>query len=205
MGNVNAAGIWTPDETDNLNPEVWSQSMADSIQNGIGDRLNRQEQAIGLKAGIPQDTRVKFQNDVIAPYAVIGNGTSNFNQGMKFDGGVATVEVAGMYFITASAALSYWNGGGTDNTPENQNRSIALQIKHNGSDLNGCEVEASPTNWQTSQANAVVLCVPGDSLWVNWYSAGPGGSNPDPTTGAKTASNVALQSLSIVLITPVAV
>lgn len=202
MGNVNAAGIWTPDEGDNLNPEVWSSAMADSIQNGIGDRLTRQEQAIGLKAGIAQDTRVKFQDNVIAPYAILGNGTSNFNQGMKFDGGVATVEVAGMYLITAAAALSYW-GPGPDSTPENQNRSIALQIKHNGGDLVDCEVESSQVNWQTAQANAVVLCAVGDALWVNWYSAGPGG-NPDPTTGAKTANNVALQSLSIVLITPVA-
>jgi len=40
MGNVNAAGIWTPDADDNLDPEVWSAAMGDSIMNGIGERLN---------------------------------------------------------------------------------------------------------------------------------------------------------------------
>ena len=206
MGNVNAAGIWTPDADDNLDPEVWSAAMGDSIMNGIGERLNKQEQAIGCKAGIAPGTRVKFNTGIIAPYEILGNGTSNFIQGMTLTGGVVTVTVAGMYFITASAALDpYASSSLPYNAPENADRSIALQLKRNGADLAGCEVRADPNIWQTAQANAVVLCAVGDTLNVNWYSATAAGGDPDPTTGAQIANNTALQSLSIVLITPVAV
>jgi hypothetical protein len=202
MGNVNADGIWTPDEGDNLDPEVWSAAMGDSIMNGIGERVTRQEQAIGLKAGIAPLTRVKFENDLIAPFEITGSNGS-FVQGMELVGGIAEVSVAGMYFITAAASLNMWGGAG--GSPENENRTIAVQLKHNGGDLAGAEVTADASYWQTAQANCVALCSPGDTLHVNWYSASLTGDNPDPTPGAMIASNTSLQSLSIVLITPVGV
>lgn len=202
MGNVNAAGIWTPDEGDSLDPEVWSATMADSIMNGIGERLIRQELPIGLKASIQTGTRVKFMDGVIAPYEILGNGTGCFTSNIDFTGGIATIpeDGDGMYLITAASALAYW-GAGPDSAPENETRSIALQIKRNGTDLSGCEVEASEKVWQTAQANTVVICVPGDQISVNWYSAGPVSGPGD--TGAMIADNPALHSLSIVLITPI--
>jgi hypothetical protein len=202
MSNVNADGIVTPDEGNTLDPEVWSAAMADSISEGIGTRVTAQEQAIGLKAGIAPLTRVKFENDLIAPFEITGSNGS-FVQGMELNGGIAEVSVAGMYFITAAASLNMW--GGVGGSPENENRTIAVQLKHNGGDLAGAEVTADENYWQTAQANCVTLCAPGDTLHVNWYSAATTGDNPDPTAGAMIASNNALQSLSIVLVTPVAV
>ena len=204
MGNITASGIWTPDEGDNLDPEVWSAAMSASIENGIGVRLTRQEQAIGLKASIASGTRVKYSTGVIAPYAILGDGTSNFIQGLTIAGGVVPITIPGMYLITASAALAPYGSTATDSAPENVDRSIAIQLIHNGTELNGCEVAVAPLQWQTAQASGVVLCAAGDTLSVNWYSSGPAGT-PDPTIGARTASNTALQSLSIVLITPVAI
>jgi len=206
MGNVTTGGaaIWTPDEGDNLDSEVWSAAMAASIENGIGARVTAQEQAIGLKASIASGTRVKYSTGVIAPYAILGDGTSNFIQGLTIAGGVVPITIPGMYLITASAALAPYGSTATDSAPENVDRSIAIQLIHNGTELNGCEVAVGPLQWQTSQASGVVLCAAGDTLNVNWYSSGPAGT-PDPTIGARTASNVALQSLSIVLITPVAI
>lgn len=201
MGNVNDSGIWTPDEGDDLDPEVWSATMGDSIHNGIGLRLNKQEEAIGLKAGIAPLTRVQFNNNIIAPFEITG-ANGNFTQGLTLEGGIATVSVAGMYFISAAASLQMW--GGATASPENQNRTMALQVKKNGADMVGCEVTADELYWQTAQANTILLCVPGDTIHVNWYSAATTGDNPDPTPGAMIASSSALQSLSIVLITPVA-
>jgi hypothetical protein len=198
MGNITASGIWTPDEGDDLNPEVWSANMAASIENGLGTRVTAQEQAIGLKAGIAPLTRVKFEMNVIAPFEMTGTN-GNFLQGMTLNSGVATVSVAGMYFVSAAASLQMW--GGLTAAPENQNRTMALQIKQNGADMVGCEVTADELYWQTAQANTILLCAPGDAIHVNWYSA----TVTTETTGAVISTNSALQSLSIVLITPVAV
>lgn len=202
MSNVTASGIVTPDEGNTLDPEVWSAAMAASIEEGIGVRLTAQEQAIGLKAGIAPLTRVKFEEGVVAPFEITA-GTGSFVQGMTLEGGYASVTVAGMYFITAAASLQMW--GGATAAPENENRTIAIQVFKNGTPLVGGEVRSDELYWQTAQANTVVLCVPGDTLHVNWYSAALTGGNPDPTSGAMIASLDALQSLSIVLITPVAV
>lgn len=201
MSITNADGIVTPDEGTVNDPVVYLSAMADSISEGIGERLTQQEQAIGLKASIVTGTRVKYEPGTVAPYEIIGNGTGCFVQGLDFLNSVATVTVAGMYFITAAAAL---NPSGPTGSPENSGRAIALQIMRNGvEELAGCEVKGDATLWQTAQANTVVLCIPGDTLHINWYSAGPEGT-PDPTAGALISDNPSLQSLSIVLITPVA-
>jgi hypothetical protein len=194
MGNVNSDGIWTPDEEDNLDPEVWSAAMADSISEGIGVRLTKQETAIGLKAGIPVATTMTDASGVIAPYQIV-SGLECFTQGMTLEGGVVTVTVAGMYFISCSAALE-----SVDNCPTNADRSIALQVFKNGGWVSGCEVKVDQGIWQTSQSNCVLNCVPGDQLSVRWYSAGT-----TPGVGFGTlANNGAMHTLSIVLVTPIA-
>lgn len=193
MGNVNASDIWTPDESDNLDPEVWSSAMADSIHNGIGVRLNRQEQAIGLKAIIPPGTTLG-PTATIAPYQIT-NSEISFTQGLELNGGIATVSVAGMYLIAASASLN-----SVELTAANLNRTIAVQLMKNSTQLAGAEVTADQKYWQTAAATCVINCIPGDTLWVQWYSA-PQGS----PANAAVSDNGFLNTLSIVLITPIAV
>jgi len=127
MGNVNAAGIWTPDADDNLDPEVWSAAMGGSIMNGLGDRMNKQEAKVSLRAWTP----VPF--DVIStglgdayktvPLDVSGyNGvrspdpdfnTGNHAEGITIAGNVATVVTSGLYSITGQ--ISIINGPGYAN------------------------------------------------------------------------------------------
>lgn len=202
MAITNVDGIVTPDEGTTADPTVYLAAMADSISQGIGERVTRQEQAIGLKASIAAGVRVKYNSGIIAPFGIHADGTSNFIQGMELNGGVVTITAPGMYLISASAAL---NPTGGAYSPENLDRSIALQLKHNDVDISGSEVSAHPFLWQTAQSTAVILCAVGDTLHVGWYSAGPGGSDPDPTEGAALSTSPSMQALSIVLITPVAV
>lgn len=192
MGNVTASGIWTPDEGDDLNPEQYLATMADSIENGIGDRLNAQEQAIGLKAGIPIGTTVAFAADLIAPYEILA-GEECFTQGMTLDGGIATLTVDGLYFVSASASLE-----AIGDAPGNEGRTIALQVYKGGTQLVGCEVGAQ-SHWATAQANCCFHGIAGDTIYVKWYSGGPVLGEGTGTLSENTPMN----SLSIVLLTPV--
>lgn len=196
MGNVTVpSGIWSPDESDDLNPEVWSAAMAASIENGIGTRLTKQEQAIGLKASIPVATTMTDASFVVAPYEIIP-GLDCFTQGLTLTGGIATISVPGMYLVSCSAALE-----SIDNCATNNDRSIALQIYQNASWLAGCEVKANQGIWQTAQATTVLNCIAGDTISIRWYSAGP-----TPGSGFGTlANNQAMHTLSIALLTPIGV
>ena len=193
MGNVNDSGIWSPDEDDNLDPEVWSAQMADSIHNGIGTRMNRQEQAIGLKAGIVASSTVNDDSGQIAPYEILPS-LQCFTQGLTLDGGVATVSVPGMYFVSCSAALE-----AVTVVPENEDRTIALQIYHNATQEAGCEVGSTNGHWATAQANCAINCIAGDTIHIRWYSAGPVLDVGEGTL----ADNQAMHTLSIVLLTPI--
>lgn len=192
MANVTESGIATPDEDDDLDPEVWSAAMAASIENGIGKRVKRQEVSIGLKAGIAGGTTVAYQDNLIAPYEILP-GEQCFAQGMTLDSGIVTLSVDGLYFVSASASLE-----ATQTAPDNTDRTIALQIYKGGVQLVGCEVGAA-THWSTAQANCTFHGIAGDTIYVKWYSSGP-----TPGQGQGTlSSNTPMNSLSIVLVTPV--
>lgn len=193
MSNVSPVdGIVTPDEDNDVAPDVWSAAMAVSIEEGIGVRLKKQETAIGLKAGIASGTTAPYAADVIAPYEIL-ESDGCFTEGLELTGGIATVDVEGMYLLTATASLD-----SVANTSSNDQRTIALQLFKNTTQLSGSEVSSTNGHWATSSATAVVRCVPGDTLHVEWYSAGPVAGEGSGTLSPNTAMN----SLSIVLVTP---
>jgi hypothetical protein len=192
MSNVNEDGIVTPDEENNVDPDVWSAAMADSISEGIGVRLKKQETAIGLKAGIAAGTTAAYASGLIAPYEIL-TSDGCFTEGLTLTGGIATVAVEGMYLLSASASLE-----SVANASSNDQRTIALQIFKNTSQLTGAEVSSTTGHWATASATTIVRCVPGDTLHVEWYSAGPVAGEGEGTLSPNTAMN----SLSIVLVTP---
>lgn len=128
MGNVNADGIWTPDEDDTLEADVWSPMMAESISQGLGVRMKRQETRAGLAtrtlgssfsitgAGTILDT------GIILP--VKHTGYRNYITSMELAGGVAKVTVPGLYLIVLTTTadfgpdvpldLSLWIGNEAD-------------------------------------------------------------------------------------------
>jgi hypothetical protein len=119
MGVTNAAGIWTPDEFDKMDPEVWSAAMADSIMNGLGERMNKQEQRVSLRATAPDVFDVVSTTGDTVPMVVpltVGGYTGsrdpepdfapgNHANGIEMEGGYALIQVSGFYNITGQITL----------------------------------------------------------------------------------------------------
>lgn len=195
MGNVTASGIWTPDEDDNLDPEVWSAAMADSIEQGIGLRISEQERVVGLKSSISVATFVQNIQPFIAPFEI--GEDEDFVTGMEFTGGVAKIITPGIYGVSACATLDpvrFYAG--------NAGRSITIELRKNGVIFRRCETESSQLFWQTASADSPIQCIAGDTISVTYYSANEAGTSPGPQPGAQLAISVGLNSFSITLNTP---
>lgn len=104
MGNVNVDGIWTPDEGDKLDPDVWSAAMADSISQGLGVRVAKQERFEGAFLNIQDPYTIPngVPGDGQAPLPfIIGSGSPAFLNGdMTLVGGVLKVVHSGLYTAT---------------------------------------------------------------------------------------------------------
>lgn len=168
--------IWTPDEDDPAEPDVYLKTMAESIEDGVGDRLRTQELAVGLKAGIAGGTGIPV-TAAIAPYSIV-SANANFKQGLDISGGVVTVSTPGMYIVTASLGIQ----------PKNPaDRTTAVDLYKGNTKLAGAELLQSTSYYITSVASCVVNCVAGDTLYVKWHSAAPGGVSTDATMAADSA------------------
>lgn len=177
MGSTTALfNIWTPDENDPAEPDVYTKTMAQSIEDGMGARLLTQELAIGLKAGIAAGTGIPVAA-ATAPYSITA-ANANFTQGLTISGGVVTISTPGMYLVTASLGIQ----------PKNPaDRTTAVDIYKGATKLVGAELLQSTSTYITSVASTVVNCVAGDTLYVKWHSAAPGGVNTDATLAADSA------------------
>lgn len=119
MGNTNSDGIWTPDEDDTLEPDVWSAAMAESIKQGLGKRVKLQETRVSLRATAPEvfDVVSAGPSD---PYATvpltIGPVTNsrlpdpdfaggNHADGIDIAGNYATILTSGLYTITGQITI----------------------------------------------------------------------------------------------------
>lgn len=113
MGNVNQDGIWTPDEDDTLEADVWSPMMAESISQGLGVRMARQEARAGVSAS------------VLGPFSITGAGSisdtgiilpvqrtgyRNYVTNMDLAGGVVKVTRPGLYLIVLTATAAFGAG-----------------------------------------------------------------------------------------------
>jgi hypothetical protein len=163
VGNVNAAGIWTPDEDDNLDPEVWSQAMADSIMNGIGERLKRQERYEGaylniqdpftLTAGDPGHAQVPL------PF-IVGQGVNYLEGDMTLAGGVLKVAHEGLYQVNATIAAYIGDMA--------ENEYLELTLWQNGSRHKQVEIFDDNTGHPlTLDCATTMRCVPGDTIWAS--------------------------------------
>lgn len=176
--------VWYPDEDDTAEQNVNLATMASSIEEGIGARLRHQEIAVGLKASLVAGTQIP-NLPATAPYQVT-SANGDFAQGLTINAGVVTVATAGMYIVSASLSIN----------PGADQRTTAVVLRKNNTELAGAEVVQSPRYYQTSTANCVVNCVAGDTLRVYYYSAGTStGLPPTPI-----AANLALSSFSVSMI-----
>lgn len=163
MGQTTAnLQIWTPDEGDLDEPDVYLASMAASIENGAGERLLLQEVAIGLKAGL-SSTFSLTSSWQIAPVAILSvNGS--FAQGITLSGGVATIVTPGMYLISGSMGINNIAG-----------HTAKVELRKNGSGVVSDEQKSDPGFFQVAKQTTIVNCVAGDTLALYVADAAGGG------------------------------
>lgn len=148
--------IWYPDLTDIDQPNTWAAHIAQSISDGIGKRLAKQEVSVGLKASLDFQTyTIPAGNpSAVVPYVITAN-RGDFNNGFTLGAGTATVQTPGMYMVAASI------GPSADTT----GKSVKVQIEKNASFVVGSEFPGSAT-WIAAPATCVLNCIAGDTIRV---------------------------------------
>lgn len=202
MNVTDTWGIVTPDENTPDDVPAWSAAMASSIVNGLGAAMDLQQSAVGLLAGVNPGTRVKFAQNIITPYEILP-GTPCYVRGLEFNEGIAKIKTKGIYAISASASLQPWDSWGQNTyNPENQNRSIALEILKNGQPFGGGEVPADQYFWATANDVKFVQLAENDTICCYWHSAALSSNGTEPAAGAMVSENWTISTLSVALITP---
>jgi len=119
MGNVTKSGIWSPDEDDNLDPEVNMAVQNQSIEDGLGVRMEKQEARVSLRATTPEPFTVTSTGIGDAykriPLTVSGwtgsrapepdFATGNHALGIDIAGDIATIRTDGLYSITGQCSF----------------------------------------------------------------------------------------------------
>ena len=104
MGNVTTSGIWTPDEEDTVEPDIYLALMADSIEQGIGKRLGYQEQFISASIHLPFGENYPLESAQRIPYQIT---TASYNNGLVVQDGIITIDVDGLYFLTSRVTFEH--------------------------------------------------------------------------------------------------
>lgn len=119
MGNTNADGIWTPDEDDTMEPDVYLPMMAESISQGLGKRMALQETRVSLRATAPDTFTVTgtggTTGSMQVPLSIAGVTNSrspdpdfaggNHAEGILMEGGWAKIVTPGLYTLTGQVSL----------------------------------------------------------------------------------------------------
>lgn len=184
MGNVTSdLQIWTPDENDLAEPDVYLATMAQSLEDGVGDRLRTQEVAVGLKAGFTSAPTLSSTMTIAAVTVNTSNGS--FNQGLTISGGVVTVESPGMYIISGSVGVNNVSG-----------HTAKIELRKGSTVLAADEQKSDASFYQAAKCTTVVNCVAGDTLSMRIG---------DAAGGASVAANLALTHFTVAMIQAVPV
>ena len=105
MGNTTTdLLIWTPDESDTSKPNVYLATMAQSLEDGAGERLRKQEQFIGCNMSLASAMTLDSNTRQI-PFAITTANATDFNEGMTISGGSVSVPVNGFYQVNYFASF----------------------------------------------------------------------------------------------------
>lgn len=128
MGQTNADGIWTPDEDDTMEADVWAPMMGESISQGLGKRMALQETRVSTRATTPVpftvDSRSGGPAYVQVPLEIAANTGIRFPEpdysggnhatGIVFEGNYAKIVTPGLYTIIGQITVHHDAvGGGT--------------------------------------------------------------------------------------------
>lgn len=163
MGNVNEAGIWTPGEGETVDPEVWSAAMADSIMNGLGERMNKQETKAAGKVSInaPVDVTpdgITFPLAVSTDYAY---SYGNYVEGLELESGIIKILTSGVYMVIGSVICDFVENRTPMNISLNFNTDIAISEA----------LETSPTTWASKTLITSGYLIAGDLVYMRAATA----------------------------------
>lgn len=127
MGQTNSDGIWTPDEDDNMEPDVYLQMMGESISQGLGKRMTLQETRVSLRATAPVPFDVVSESAATpytrVPLEIAANtgirdpepdySGGNHAEGILIEGNYAKIVTPGLYTIIGQVTIH--NGSGAAN------------------------------------------------------------------------------------------
>lgn len=179
MGNVTSdLLIWTPDENDPAEPDVYLATMAQSIEDGVGDRLRTQELAIGLKAGFTSPPTLSSTLSTAA--VTINTSNGSFKQGLDISGGLVTVITPGMYMVSGSVGVDAVAG-----------HTAKIELRKGSTVLAADEQKSDASFYQAAKATTVVNCVAGDTLSMRIA---------DAAGGASVAANLALTHFTVAMV-----
>jgi hypothetical protein len=171
---TNADGIVTPDEGNTADPSVYLAAMADSISEGIGERLARQERYEGcylniqdpftLTAGPPGHAQVPL------PF-IVGQGVNYLEGDMTLSGGIVRIAHEGLYQVNSTIS-AYIGDAATDEYLE-------LTLFQNFERHKQVEIFDDDTSHPlVLDCTTVMRCVPGDLIWASGCQYFGNYSNP---------------------------
>lgn len=166
MSITNKDGIVTPDEGNTADPAIYLAAMADSISEGIGERLARQERYEGCYLNV-QDALTLTAGDPSSnpqvPLPFIVGQSVNYLQGdMTLSGGIVRIAHEGLYQVNATMSAYIGDVGGADfdylelTLFQNWDRHKQVEIFDDGT--------GHPL---TLDCTTVMRCVPGDLIWAS--------------------------------------
>lgn len=159
------AQVWYPDLTDTAKLNTLLASMASSIEDGLGQRMVKQETVKSLLGSVTAGSTWTLANAIEAtvPYSINPGG---YNDGMTLASGTITIGTPGLYFFQASVLTTQTNGY------------VDLQLQRNGGTFSRALNAGSPAGAGIGPAVAggVFNCVAGDTIRARVTIQGTTGS-----------------------------
>lgn len=100
MGSVTSdLLIWTPDEYDTAEPDVYLATMAQSIEEGAGTRLRKQERTASMLANLTANQTFAVGTPQTVNFTI---STTGYNDGMTLTAGKVKITEAGVYYFSTN-------------------------------------------------------------------------------------------------------
>lgn len=152
MGNVTKEfGIWTPDDENAVEPDVYLSQMADSIENGLGKRVLKQEQHAYIRTQLDGGLfTLPRTHELLRLPIYKERGT-----GIELNANIVKIVTDGLYFIAPTVEAGF-----ADNLP------LDVVLRLNGDSLENPHTVASSASYTTVVMPTVIPLVAGDQLWL---------------------------------------
>lgn len=175
------AQVFYPDVTDTAKLDTLLATVASSIEDGLGARMNKAELTQSFLANKTSDQTFVNGTGQTVTYSITSLG---YNDGMSFSSSTITITQAGLYFFTFNGTVISSSGSSSG--------SCKFSIRKNGNALASALALIAPngaTSAGAASASCVTKCVAGDT--INIYALFQGSTAGTlVVSGASTDYNI---------------